>query len=61
MACMEHVCVRCGNLEFNNESRRRVPCHKCGCTRWVSTFDEPEAKAEHDKEMDDAEPSDDTD
>lgn len=30
MSCMEHTCVECGNMDFNNEPRSPSICAKCG-------------------------------
>ena len=40
MACMEHLCVNCGEIQLNNVVRYHTPCPKCGNTRWASCFDE---------------------
>lgn len=40
MACMEHLCVKCGEFVLDNNPKRAAPCHKCGSTRWISTWDE---------------------
>ena len=40
MACMEHLCICCGHLEFNNISYMTEPCPKCGSVRWASSCDE---------------------
>lgn len=40
MACMEHLCVGCGELVFTNTAKPEKPCPKCGSTRWASQHDE---------------------
>ena len=42
MACMEHSCINCDELVFNN-SGTGGRCPKCGGTNWYSQSDEPEA------------------
>ena len=50
MACMEHLCIGCGELVFNNSRKPEHPCSKCGGTRWASQFDEPPVEKEPDIE-----------
>ena len=38
-ACMDHVCVKCNHMWFDNKSHG--VCPKCGSTETVDTFDEP--------------------
>jgi predicted nucleic acid-binding Zn-ribbon protein len=40
MACMEHECLDCGHVEFNNKPGCGS-CAKCGSQNVTSTFDEP--------------------
>ncbi len=40
MACMEHLCVGCGELVFNNSRKPEHPCPKCGGNTWASQSDE---------------------
>lgn len=46
MACMEHMCIHCGHLEFNNISRMAVFCPKCKGAKWISICDEDIPQAE---------------
>ena len=51
MACMEHLCIGCGELVFNNSRKPEHPCPKCGGDRWASMSDEiPEKDIERDNE-----------
>jgi predicted nucleic acid-binding Zn-ribbon protein len=43
---MEHRCVDCGEMYFNNEPRTPVVCKKCGGDSFQRTFDEPEYERE---------------
>jgi Zn ribbon nucleic-acid-binding protein len=38
MACMEHVCVKCGHMTFNNNAM--LVCPKCNSTEIISHWDE---------------------
>ena len=42
MACMEHECLECGDITFNNKQTGGI-C-KCGAYHWASTFDEEPGK-----------------
>lgn len=59
MACMEHLCIKCGHFVLNNEPTRRVPCERCGGTRWISTWDEADDHTRRDDDGEEA--SEDTD
>jgi predicted nucleic acid-binding Zn-ribbon protein len=49
MACMEHRCLSCGYVTFNNQARAPGGCPSCG-GEMGHYFDEPE---ERDYERDD--------
>lgn len=38
MACMEHVCMKCGHIEFNNNNM--LACPKCKAYEIRSFWDE---------------------
>lgn len=40
MACMEHSCAKCGNMEFDNSPKMKKPCKVCGGRFFDSVFDE---------------------
>lgn len=41
MACMEHVCVDCGHMEFNNGYL--LVCPKCRSPEIISHWDEQDS------------------
>lgn len=43
---MEHVCIKCDHTVFNNSAHPNV-CPKCGGLEFISTYDEPEYKADY--------------
>jgi predicted nucleic acid-binding Zn-ribbon protein len=30
MSCMEHTCIACGHMDFNNSARTPSMCPRCG-------------------------------
>lgn len=40
MACMEHRCMICDHMEFDNFARYPLPCPMCGGKNWLDTWDE---------------------
>jgi predicted nucleic acid-binding Zn-ribbon protein len=48
MACMEHLCGKCGHMEFNNQTR--ILCPKCGSDDVISHWDDQDAFDREDEE-----------
>ncbi len=49
MACMEHVCVKCGHMTFNNNAM--LVCPKCNSTEIISHWDEQDSYEEEDHDI----------